>query len=349
MNITFLDPLSQRDYHFIVPKKPIRGIDLKLKFNKETSLRADSVKFIINENKVLKDNEAYDFSQISWLTYTIYKSPVKVEVSINLDSYESAFIDTFRCCSVLMIKMFLTFKTPYLVENMVIADDMQALDESITLDDLARNNSFISNGIDRIPGERQLFKLNLLIKKPTMFNLGVDLTFNKLKNYQKIEFDNSAPSYREIGDGLNFQVSCQNAKCIIFKQVFLVHLGIGKFELTKEKNNAKCPKCEGKKVSINRLMFVNSQWFFKAKLQKNDNSVVKGEGVTFENKIFFSDEINLADYSLLAFVVKRFLSVPKSDDVCNIDIYGELLSDDRSVYAKSEVETERSKEGCILF
>lgn len=48
-------------------------------------------------------------------------------------------------------------------------------------------------------------------------SLGIDFTFNTIKNVKKVNWKEDAPWYREITDGLSWICYCQNSKCFAFK------------------------------------------------------------------------------------------------------------------------------------
>jgi hypothetical protein len=48
-------------------------------------------------------------------------------------------------------------------------------------------------------------------------SLGIDFTFNTIKNVKKVNWKEDAPWFREISDGLSWICYCMNPKCMAFK------------------------------------------------------------------------------------------------------------------------------------
>jgi hypothetical protein len=55
-----------------------------------------------------------------------------------------------------------------------------------------------------------------MINSPQL-SLGIDFTFNNIKNVKKVNWKSDAPWYREITDGFCWLCYCQNSKCEGFK------------------------------------------------------------------------------------------------------------------------------------
>ena len=72
----------------------------------------------------------------------------------------------------------------------------------------------------------RITKLKLLRKKSNKsLGLGLDFSFNYMKNLHKMNWDNRAPSFREIEDGMSMICYCTNKNCILFNQMFVNNLG----------------------------------------------------------------------------------------------------------------------------
>ena len=48
-------------------------------------------------------------------------------------------------------------------------------------------------------------------------SLGIDFTFNTIKNVQKVLWKNDCPWYREIKDGFSWFCYCLNKKCEVYR------------------------------------------------------------------------------------------------------------------------------------
>ena len=67
----------------------------------------------------------------------------------------------------------------------------------------------------------------LYIKKVegTQVSIGMDFTFNNIKDIKKFRWDSEAPDFREITDGLSFFYYCLNPVCKLFNQLFVFNRG----------------------------------------------------------------------------------------------------------------------------
>ena len=48
-------------------------------------------------------------------------------------------------------------------------------------------------------------------------SLGIDFTFNTIKNVKKVNWKDDAPWFREITDGFCWLCYCQSPKCMAYK------------------------------------------------------------------------------------------------------------------------------------
>lgn len=68
-------------------------------------------------------------------------------------------------------------------------------------------------------------KIRLIRKGNKKCSIGIDFSFNLLKNINKINFSEEAPSFREASDGLNLICYCRNNCCRIQNDMFVYCLG----------------------------------------------------------------------------------------------------------------------------
>jgi len=141
----------------------------------------------------------------------------------------------------------------------------------------------------------RILKLKLLIKQSkSKFKLGLDFSFNYLKSLKKINWDEEAPDYREISDGVCLICYCKNNLCGIYNQMFVHNIGIGKFEIISEISNIYCEKCCGNDIDVRNIGFVNCEWIYKG-LLKQKESKVSGEGKTMDKKLHTFKEVNISN------------------------------------------------------
>ena len=59
--------------------------------------------------------------------------------------------------------------------------------------------------------------------------MGIDFTFNTIKNIRKVNWKDNAPWFREISDGMSWLCYCENPECIAFKELVVINKGYGIF------------------------------------------------------------------------------------------------------------------------
>jgi len=103
--------------------------------------------------------------------------------------------------------------------------------------------------------------------------LGVDFSFNTIKNVQKVPWKEEAPWYREITDGFSWIAYCFNPNCPAFKQMVVINRGYCIISIKSEIPKLKCPVCKkvgsdpggkGAKpkpyLHLRNCGFVNCEW-----------------------------------------------------------------------------------------
>ena len=137
--------------------------------------------------------------------------------------------------------------------------------------------------------------LNLILieNSPEKCFIGLDFKFNVMNNLKKIQnYENNAPSYRNVSDGLNFFIYCLNKECLIYNNYFTVNKGYGSFNIFHILNDINCPLCNCKYFSLRNLGMINSKWNFKGFLKGVKKSKINGEGITLDNdKLYIIKEI----------------------------------------------------------
>ena len=75
--------------------------------------------------------------------------------------------------------------------------------------------------------------LALLNKSPSI-SLGIDFTFNTIKNVQKVSYQQENPWYREIKDGFNWFCYCLNQECKVYRQLVVLNRGYSILAIHRE-------------------------------------------------------------------------------------------------------------------
>jgi len=78
---------------------------------------------------------------------------------------------------------------------------------------------------------QKTLKIQLVLKGKRRCSIGIDFSFNILKDINKIDFCDEAPSFREASDGLNIFCYCKNKSCKLYEELFVVNIGIFNFSL----------------------------------------------------------------------------------------------------------------------
>jgi hypothetical protein len=118
-------------------------------------------------------------------------------------------------------------------------------------------------------------------------SLGIDFTFNTIKNVKKVNWKEDAPWFREISDGFCWLCYCQNEKCLAYGQLVVINKGFGVFSIKKEVSRVRCPCCLGsKKLAIRNCGFVNCEWAMRGILTKNSESKIYADGKTYDSKLY---------------------------------------------------------------
>jgi hypothetical protein len=151
------------------------------------------------------------------------------------------------------------------------------------------NNSVIIGNIY----QNTLLNLLLIRKGTKKCSIGLDFSFTFMRNMRKINFDQDAPSFREVSDGLNFFCYCMNKDCKLFNQMFVRNLGYDKFDMVKEMKNTHCPICNDRNNEIRSLGFINAEWTYRGMLINKHNSIISGDGITIDSKLYVMNETNL--------------------------------------------------------
>ena len=105
---------------------------------------------------------------------------------------------------------------------------------------------------------------------------GLDFTFNKIKDVQRVNWSEEAPRYWEIQDGMCWLCYCFNDKCKAYNQLFVINRGYGKFKLSEESKNVfEWVVCFSNQIIVKNIGFVHSEWTVRGVLKRrgNNNSV----------------------------------------------------------------------------
>ena len=335
MDLIFYDKKTKEERKITFDTQKVNVFDIKIRLYKEFKIRADSF-HLEQSNETLRDDVVIDITACSMLQIKRSSTVVQVKVSIDTEGFENAIIDTFDCCSIKMVKYFLSLKTDLLISSMVIASSDKIESEGTFMNEIENNlmpTEPFSTSISEIsaksfsPIDKPVITLNLLIKRNNKFKFGLDFAFNSLNDISQTSFDLSAPSFREISDGMSMLFTCSYRKCSIYQQLFSIHIGFKKIEVKNFKNKIVCPKCGKNPIDFVKLVFIKCIWAYSASINE---TIVNGDGKTYGSNFFFTENIDLTKFE------KLFLQVKSLND------------DNFEVTDKSCDDTERMSD-CLLF
>lgn len=214
-------------------------IEFKSLIYQQKNYSIDSIQLYSSNNLSIQDNdilESYLNSAQSptKLKMKIDKSILKLLIEIYEKNIEKLSLDLSFSTSIFLLKKIVEIKTkiPF-DEQMLYLNNMKLQDED-TFFELVFKNTYEreirSKSVDRTSmttdiSSPRITKLKLLRKKNKTLSLGLDFSFNYMKNLHKMNWDNLAPSFREIEDGMSIICYCINMECILFNQMFVYNLG----------------------------------------------------------------------------------------------------------------------------
>lgn len=154
--------------------------------------------------------------------------------------------------------------------------------------------------------DRKRFKYNIhflltIVNEYKMSeHIGLNFRFNYLKEINKISFNENAPNYCECSDGINLFYFCFNKDCIIFNKYFVVNIGYGIFNILKQINYVKCPKCNNNQdhIELKNIGIINSKYYYQGilKTKDNKNSIIEGDNITLDEKLYIFKEAKINSF-----------------------------------------------------
>jgi len=180
---------------------------------------------------------------------------VKIVIEYFLTNIDKILIEVSTNCSIFVIKYLLRKKLliPELEQNLIDLNTQKSFKNDDIIGNLigpSENTLRLNNSQINYPSKtvikddslnasaiselkdnnkkkifERIFKIQLIRKGERKCSIGIDFTFNILKDIKKIDFCDAAPSFREASDGLNVFCYCKNKTCKIFEELFVVNKG----------------------------------------------------------------------------------------------------------------------------
>lgn len=117
------------------------------------------------------------------------------------------------------------------------------------------------------------------------------IKFNSMGEPIILKFSDSAPNWRMINRGLNFEGICMNSKCAAYKNKVWIQKKFGKFNIAMEVYKSPCPICKKFCEKVENMGLYMGRCVSKGrikgeKLEKTMESTQKKENefLTFEDK-----------------------------------------------------------------
>ena len=298
---------------------------------------AENIYEIYKKNK----NRSEDFLNL-FVSFISNNNQVRVIIDFYQQNIEKIFLKLQTNCSLFLLKniinnkldesldinliklIFLDITTFNIKENSKskIQNRNKKFKDKTTLKEIINFNSPQSNeDNDNINFKYTLhFLITLKTNEGNSERMGLNFRFNYLKEPQKINFIENAPSYCTCTDGLNLFAFCYNPKCELFNKYFVENLGYGVFDILKQAKNIVCPKCFLEKtVEVKNIGIINSKWVYSGKLKTTkikEHSSFEGDGITLDDKLYIFREMKINSFLIKLYMeIKPYFSEDKIKQV----------------------------------
>ena len=304
--------------------------NLNINSNNTTGLNSEmrstglTKKKLYSNRSSIKNND----TKPKYLYYKICNYNQKVIIDIYQNKIEKIIINISISCSVYMLKYLifqkLKLKNLDLIKNHNIYGVGFLDQENIEYIKKAQTNKKFNDNdliydimkyyMEPTNIEDKILNLILIENTPEQCYIGLDFKFNIMRNFKKLQsYDNNAPSYRTVSDGLNLFIYCLNEKCSIFNNYFTINKGYGNFDIFQILNDIICPLCQFKTFSLRNIGLINSKWSYKGFLKGVKNSKINGDGITLDNgKLYLIKEIIFENQFTVLFIEVEYyqISIP---------------------------------------
>lgn len=224
--------------------------------------------------------------------------------------------------------------------------------------DLEKDINCIKYDDNSSSSEGGILNFILMEKKDNKCRLGLDFRFTILQNFhplskeenieeEKMEVINYYQNdYYQIKSGINLYFNCLNSNCKNNKDIFILNIGYGTFDiLNLIRHNSLCPFCIKKTNTNNRIKYyeknniknvdlkyigmMNSKWSYKGYLEGIKMTTIEGKGLTVINDLLYrTKEFNfLSQFKKLLFQIEFYVS--KNDYIKSID--SSIISDNMNI------------------
>jgi len=205
--------------------------------SKQNKTRIDNIQLFTKDNIWMNDEQKLNFYGItnnSELKMKIDNSLVKVVIEIFQKNIEKTVFNVAYTCSIFLLKNMIFNISQIPVKEQMLYYNSKVLKNEETLLNITTNyekfyNRSKSVDMTSISTESssspRSIVLKMMIQRNKNISFGLDFSFNYLKNVNKVNWNNEAPSFREIEDGLSLICYCKNTKCQMFDVMAVSNLG----------------------------------------------------------------------------------------------------------------------------
>lgn len=303
--------IEDQDISFTMPSNNgLFIVDLKNELANLLNARVDRLCLFSSYDKsLLSDNLPLKKCSSMSCFYSLDESTqAQVVIEYYQNNIDKVILNVTENASVFMLKHLLRKKLQIPIEEIGLME--KSKQKYLSDEDLVRDFQRVSTAqMEKTQAcTSSVFSLNtncesanriddiiLVRKTKKSFSIGLDLTFAAMNNIKKIKFDEDAPNYREVSDGMSLFCYCKNPSCKIKGQMFVKKVGYGKFNILKIFDELSCLKCHDKKrIEARNIGFVNCEWNYKGYLSNKSTSFISGDGLTIDNKLYVLDNIHLS-------------------------------------------------------
>ena len=157
------------------------------------------------------------------------------------------------------------------------------------------NRNAVLNSSGGATDRANAYDITLIILKRNngKINIGIDLTFNNIKDVRWVEWSQDAPDFREVTDGMCWIWYWVNEEWSAFNQMIIINRGYGKFRLSSELiSSIKWSICKSPDVNISNIGFVKSEWTIKGILKRLTMNKVVSSDKNYDSRLYVLKEMD---------------------------------------------------------
>jgi hypothetical protein len=188
----------------------------------------------LDDNMSLGDVPGLEPGQGEIVLLSIFSRQISLRVLGPESLANDVLVKLYPCCAIADLKQLLRRHTKIPVEEQTLSyngitmsDGKLLVDYNLKDPEDGLNQTFEEANATTTsrPFEIRLFRRQTARGK---FALGLDCSFNAMKDVKKVSWHSAAPSHREVTDGVSWFCYCRNARCPIANELFIISKGMSK-------------------------------------------------------------------------------------------------------------------------